>query len=107
PRARARRHRDGGGRRGAVPQVQGALVLAADDAPPAAGVEVLLGARPQVGARAVGDPHPRRGVGPAAGLPDAVVHLPVLGADERLVVAADPLERAAPERPEAAGLALA
>src|SRR5690606_6719620 len=55
----------------------------------------------------VGDPHPRREVDPAAGLPDAVVHLPVLGADERFVVAADPLERAAPERPEVDGLDLA
>ena len=65
-------------------------VLPGDDPAPAAVVAVLAGERTQRGARPVAHPQRRGEPDEPAGLADAVVELPVLGADEALVVAAQP-----------------
>ena len=66
-------------------------------APPAV-VKVLSGQGPDGGSGPVGDP--QRGLEPdqPAGLPDPVVHLPVLGGQVLLVVAAHTLNRLAADR---------
>lgn len=98
---RDRAHR---GRRGEVAQVDGALVVTGDDVPPTAVVLVLLGERLHAGPRPVGHLQLGREPDQPARLPDPEVQLPVLGADELLVVAALLLQRLAPEDTEVHGL---
>ena len=91
---------DDGDRRGEVTQVRGALVLAHHHPAPAAVVAVLTGQRPQRGPGPVGHAQPGREPHQPAAVPDPVVELPVLGPQEGLVVAAEPLQHLAAEHPE-------
>ncbi len=75
-------------------------MVAGDDVAPAAVVLVLLGQRPHGRPGAVGDLQLGREPDQTAGLADAEVQLPVLGADELLVVPALPLQRLAAEDTE-------
>lgn len=93
-----------GGRRGQIAEVDGTLVVAGHHMAPPAVVLVLLGERADTGPRAVLDAQLRREPDQAAGLADAEVQLPVLGADELHVVAALPLQRLAPEGTQVHGL---
>ncbi len=97
-------HAEQGGRRGQVAQVDRAAVVAGDDPAPAAVVLVLLGEGAHGGPGPVGDLELRGEPDQSAVLPDAVVQLPVLGADELLVVAALPFQHLAAEHAEVDGV---
>ena len=76
-----------------VAQVDRARMLPRHHPAPPAVVEVLRTEGRHAGPRPVGDPQVRQEPDQAAGQPDPVVQLPVLGPQERLVVAADLLDR--------------
>src|SRR5699024_8778946 len=84
--------------------VDGALVLPGDHVTPATVVEVLLGEQAHVPPGPVGDPHTWLEPHRATALADAMVHLPVLCAQEGLVVAVDPLQRGTAKDTEVDGV---
>ena len=100
----AEHHREQRARRGEVAQVDRAAVVAGDHPAPAAVVLVLLGQRTDGRPGAVRHLELRGEPDEPAVLADPVVQLPVLGADELLVVAAELLQHLAPEHPEVHGV---